>query len=384
VQNKHRDDNSSHNQNPKIEIAALKYNIQKALQHRGQLAKGRGEFSCVYTGSEYYLINDKALDIGSTASVHEAWLIQKQTQPDSYQFTRCAIKHFLDDFDKENSSTYGNNEFKVLNTIYPETTKQAIISGRMFLVMPFFRGKPLCNDKGIFDPVIAEDMPIQQKFDLINAIIENIELLHNKGYTHCDISAQNILFLISEETGKIQAHLIDFGLARKIGSTSAVIDSPGTPGYIAPERTKQPTQLTNKTDIFSLTPIIALILGASNPLQPKLLARQKKRLQDKSEGGDGYEAKQIAHQNAAEAKAKYDLAGMLPQDPHLKDRIIPLLQSMQDPDPTKRPNITVVKEFFQQLQKKHAAFIATTSTSSPLSANPLNDITDTPTSRLKR
>ena len=129
-------------------------------------------------------------------------------------------------------------------------------------------------------------------------------------------------------------HLIDFGLAREIKTNSLDYDSPGSPYYIAPERITH-SSISFKSDIFSLTPLFAMILGAHNPLEEKMAIRQK-------------HIKNQKKANEEETKIPYNFKGIPDENSYFTRVIISFLNRMQNPDEDERPNITKVIRFFEQ------------------------------------
>jgi serine/threonine-protein kinase len=68
--------------------------------------------------------------------------------------------------------------------------------------------------------------------------------MHEKGYVHCDIKPNNILF---NSKGGIK--IIDLGQSCRLGQIKKRIQ--GTPDYIAPEQVRR-EHLSHRTDIFNL------------------------------------------------------------------------------------------------------------------------------------
>ena len=71
-----------------------------------------------------------------------------------------------------------------------------------------------------------------------------LNAMHEKGYVHCDIKPNNILF--SRECG---IKVIDLGQSCRIGDIKKRIQ--GTPDYIAPEQVRR-EHISHRTDIFNL------------------------------------------------------------------------------------------------------------------------------------
>ena len=71
-----------------------------------------------------------------------------------------------------------------------------------------------------------------------------LNAMHEKGYVHCDIKPNNILF---HREGGIK--VIDLGQSCRIGEIKKRIQ--GTPDYIAPEQVRR-EHISHRTDIFNL------------------------------------------------------------------------------------------------------------------------------------
>jgi serine/threonine-protein kinase len=75
-------------------------------------------------------------------------------------------------------------------------------------------------------------------------VATGLNAMHQKGFVHCDIKPNNILF---NKAGTIK--IIDFGQSCRIGHIKKRIQ--GTPEYIAPEQVRR-EHLSHRTDIFNL------------------------------------------------------------------------------------------------------------------------------------
>ena len=106
---------------------------------------------------------------------------------------------------------------------------------QMLMVMEFFDGKSL------------ED---QQRLSMIDVLLVfrmvavALNAMHEKGYVHCDIKPNNILF---NSKGGIK--IIDLGQSCRLGHIKKRIQ--GTPDYISPEQVRR-EHLSHRTDIFNL------------------------------------------------------------------------------------------------------------------------------------
>ena len=105
----------------------------------------------------------------------------------------------------------------------------------LLLVMEYFDGQSL------------ED---QHRFSLGDVLLVfrmvavGLNAMHEKGFVHCDIKPNNILF---SRSGGIK--IIDLGQSCRIGEIKKRIQ--GTPDYIAPEQVRR-EHISHRTDIFNL------------------------------------------------------------------------------------------------------------------------------------
>lgn len=78
---------------------------------------------------------------------------------------------------------------------------------------------------------------------LASSLAQSLEVAHGGGLLHSDLKAENVL--VSDDDS---AHLLDFGIATAMGSTSTAA---GTPGAMSPEQARRQT-LDARSDLFSL------------------------------------------------------------------------------------------------------------------------------------
>lgn len=98
-----------------------------------------------------------------------------------------------------------------------------------------------------FDGLSLEDSPGLSLGDILlvfRMVATALNAMHEKGYVHCDIKPNNILF---SQKGMIK--VIDLGQSCRIGEIKKRIQ--GTPDYIAPEQVRR-EHLSHRTDIFNL------------------------------------------------------------------------------------------------------------------------------------
>ncbi len=100
-------------------------------------------------------------------------------------------------------------------------------------------------------------------------LAEVLERVHAARFIHCDVNPWNIVV----DPGTLQTHLIDFGLARRLGSAERTV--PGSSGglegtllYIAPEQTGRMNRGTDlRSDLYSLGAAFYQVLTGKPPFE---------------------------------------------------------------------------------------------------------------------
>jgi eukaryotic-like serine/threonine-protein kinase len=98
-----------------------------------------------------------------------------------------------------------------------------------------------------FDGTALEESPGLSVVDVLlvfRMVANGLHAMHQKGFVHCDIKPNNILF---NPGGSVK--IIDLGQSCTIGTRKQRIQ--GTPDYIAPEQVRR-EPLDQRTDIFNL------------------------------------------------------------------------------------------------------------------------------------
>ena len=104
---------------------------------------------------------------------------------------------------------------------------------------------------------------IEQSLRIATAIATALDYIHTQGVIHRDVTPNNIL--IDRDTGRTA--LIDFGVARELGTNSSSITPTtiGTPGYMAPEQITAPHNATYHSDLFSMGVVLFEVLTGNLP-----------------------------------------------------------------------------------------------------------------------
>ncbi|MDE2051592.1 MAG: serine/threonine protein kinase, partial [Gammaproteobacteria bacterium] len=116
--------------------------------------------------------------------------------------------------------------------------------GRYCLVQSFVRGETL-------NRLIANSpkgLDLRLALRVICDVLSGLDYAHEQGILHCDIKPSNIII---DESGR--ARILDFGIARDLGASSADSDvlSAGTPDYMSPEQILPPFEVDHRTDVYS-------------------------------------------------------------------------------------------------------------------------------------
>jgi hypothetical protein len=221
------------------------------------------------------------------------------------------------------------------------------------LAMPLFAGLPL--DEYLKEPL---ELSMETRRGMAISLLENLYKIHQANITHNDLKPKNILY--DPVTQKM--HIVDFGCAEEKGTmlkyqnfNKAIFAFEMPPEYMDGAKTSP-----EMMDIFSLTPVIAEILGANR--KAFVEARMERALSGIGNNLPLVEAiRQAFHESDSleialykpkvtrfsetedfdnfvkfYIKEQYDFS---PYAKLLGNEIIELLNSMQDPEPKNRPSI---------------------------------------------
>lgn len=135
-------------------------------------------------------------------------------------------------------------EFKVARLIDHPSVRKCY---KVFRVRKLLRTQELLLTMEYFDGQSLEEQDRLSLGDVLlvfRMVTVGLNAMHEKGYVHCDIKPNNILF--SREGG---IKIIDLGQSCRIGEIKKRIQ--GTPDYIAPEQVRR-EHISHRTDIFNL------------------------------------------------------------------------------------------------------------------------------------
>ncbi len=121
------------------------------------------------------------------------------------------------------------------------------VNGAPGLLMKFVEGTTLEHWLERYDPTHDEAMA------LFRGICAGVAYAHLRGFVHRDLKPGNVLLALTD--GRVVPKVSDFGLARilQTGAMRSEIGATmGTPGYMAPEQSRDASTVDRRADLWSL------------------------------------------------------------------------------------------------------------------------------------
>jgi serine/threonine protein kinase len=139
--------------------------------------------------------------------------------------------------------------------------------GVAFLAMELLRGRSLARELAAVGP-----LSLRRAATVAATVAEVLALAHRQGIVHRDIKPDNV-FLHRDECGREAVKVVDFGIAKFAGPTTAdsltrVGEFLGTPRFIAPERVRGAAD-DGRADVYSLGAVLYEAVCGASPWAPE-------------------------------------------------------------------------------------------------------------------
>ncbi|XP_066544508.1 myosin light chain kinase, smooth muscle isoform X2 [Amia ocellicauda] len=159
--------------------------------------------------------------------------------------------------DKENV----RQEISIMNCLHHPKLVQCVdaFEGKSDIVMVL----EMISGGELFERIIDEDFELTERevIRYMLQIVDGVQFIHRQGIVHLDLKPENIMCL--NKTGN-KIKLIDFGLARRLESSSSLKVLFGTPEFVAPEVINYEA-IGHATDMWSIGVICYILVSGLSP-----------------------------------------------------------------------------------------------------------------------
>ncbi len=129
--------------------------------------------------------------------------------------------------------------------------------GDPYFVMELVDGEP------ITEYCDRRRLPLRRRIELFLPVCDAVQHAHQKGLLHRDLKPSNVL--VAERDGEPLAKVIDFGIAKALGGSSATRSTRhgglvGTPPYMSPEQLRGSADIDTRSDVYALGALLYRLL----------------------------------------------------------------------------------------------------------------------------
>jgi len=149
-----------------------------------------------------------------------------------------------------------------------DITDIGVSEGLHYIVMSFLEGETL-GERLERDRVLDEPSTIR----IVRQVASALGAAHERGIVHRDLKPENV-FLLNHPDHPDYVKILDFGIAKLIGSQAAPAGNPtelgtvvGTPAYMSPEQCRATSELDHRSDIYSLGVMLYEMLVGQVPFR---------------------------------------------------------------------------------------------------------------------
>ena len=133
------------------------------------------------------------------------------------------------------------------------------VDGRAYIAMQLIDGRSLHD--------VASDLTLEERVVVMEQVAEAVQAAHSMGVIHRDIKPGNIMVESRDGEG-LHAYVLDFGIAREIGSPGMTITGTvvGTPAYMAPEQVQgDPGLIDRRVDVYGIGATLYDLIAGEAP-----------------------------------------------------------------------------------------------------------------------
>ncbi|MDJ0764357.1 MAG: serine/threonine-protein kinase [Myxococcota bacterium] len=217
--------------------------LGKTIDGKYQLLRllGKGAMGCIYEAIHIVLNRKVAVKI-----MHDKFAKSRQT-----------IERFIREAQAASSIDHPN-----IVEVYDIGNEDG---GPLYIVMELLKGQSL-------EQLLKKNqtLPLDTAVMITTQVLSALQAASEKGIVHRDLKPANV-FLTVKNNNIHEVKLLDFGIAKIIGSSTFEISSTmpgtliGTPGYMSPEQARGEKEIDHRIDIWSAGVMLYEMISGALP-----------------------------------------------------------------------------------------------------------------------